>query len=322
MKTKIFLASLAIFSGAAVFASPAIVKSTLPKAYLAQRQTIEYTEYVTAIGEVVSADSVDIKADMPMIVDTVYYSSGDKVNNGDMLIKIDREQTARSMMELNEYSSIASLGAGTTITDYASILELIPEAVYSEYNGVVSSVNVKNGSLINANGTILTLSGTQPLSIESYISENKIAKINIGQSVEIESNAFGGQTYKGHIESIANAATKEYNGTSQETVVAVKIVFDSFDESIVKSGFTTSLKICVSDTREIEVIPYESVYTNEAGDYVYIFDNGCAKKRQITTGVEVPEGIEIISGIKSTDMIIYSDNEVKNGDFVAVEISS
>ncbi len=321
MKTKLFLATLALVSAFTVFASPAIVKSTLPKAYLAQRQTIEYTEYVNATGEIVSADSVDIKADMPMIVDEVYFTKGDNVQAGDALIKIDRENTAKSMMELNEYSSIASLGAGTVITDYTNILELIPEVIYSDYNGTVSSVNVKNGTLINADGTIMTLSGTQPLSVQSYISENKISKINIGQKVDIGSNAFGNQTYTGHVSNIADVATKEYNGTSQETVVEVTITFDSFDANIVKSGYTTNLKICVSETREINVVPYEAVFSDEQGEYVYTFENGYAKKQQVSTGVEISEGIEIISGIKSTDTIIYSDSNLTTGDFVAVEIS-
>ncbi len=321
MKTKLFLTTLAIVSAAAVLASPTIVKSALPKAYLAQRQTVEYTEYVNATGEIVSADSVDINANMPLIVEEVYYQSGDSVKLGDALIKVDKENTAKSMMELNEYSSIASLGAGTTITDYASILELIPETIHSDYNGTVSSVNVKKGSLVNADGTIMTLSGTQPLTIQSYITENRISKINIGQKVDIASSAFGDLTYTGHVSSIADIATKEYNGTSQETVVEVTIAFDSFDANVIKSGFTTNLKICVSDTREINIIPYEALFSDEFGEYVYIFENGCAKKCQVTTGVEIPEGIEVLSGIKSTDMIIYSDTNIKNGDYVTVEIS-
>ncbi len=318
MNKKFYLISLAVFCACAGLFAPRLYISTLPSAYTAQIKEIEYAEYVNAIGEIVSADSVEVTTELPIVIKNICKQSGDEVLKGEMLAEIDREKSAKSIIELGEYASIANISAISSSPDYMNIIEMIPQAIYSECDGVVSSVGVLNGGYIGAGGTVMTISGTEPLSVKVKISENKISKVNLGQKAKVSAGAFGDKTYDGYVASIADSATKEYSATLSQTVVEADIVIENADE-YVKSGYTAEVKISVSDKRQINVIPYEAVTQKDNNTFVYVFNDGTAKRKQITTGIETTEGIEVISGIASDDIIIYSDDELINGGYVAIK---
>ncbi len=320
MNNKVFLLSLsAILLFGCIF-MPKIYISTLPQAYISNLEEIEYIEYVNATGEIQRSDSIDITTDIPIVIDEVYKCEGEAVEAGEKIAAINREETAKNIIELGEYAAIAGDSMQYAQIDYVSVINLIPEAVFATESGTIEKVNASGGDYIGENGIIATISSNNPLIITANISENRISKIEVGQSVIISSGAFGERTYLGHIERIADNATKEYSGTSAQTVVQIEIVIDNADEMI-KSGFTTKLQICVSDARNIEILPYEALFCENEVSYVYVFEDGMAKRKTITTGVETAYGIEVLSGISSKDTVIYSENELSSGDYVAIMVN-
>ncbi|MBQ7132852.1 MAG: efflux RND transporter periplasmic adaptor subunit [Oscillospiraceae bacterium] len=318
MNKRFFLVSLSIFSLCAALCTPKLYISTLPSAYTTQMKQIKYTEYVNAVGEIVSADSIDVTTELPVVIGSVHKQTGDAVSKGELLAEIDKEKSAKNIIELGEYASLANIADFSTSPDYVNIIQTIPQAIYSEFDGIVSSVSASNGGFIAAGGTVMTISGTQPLSVKANINENRISKVNTGQKVIISAGAFGDRIYEGYVESIADSATKEYSAASSQTVVEVNIVIENADE-YVKSGYTADVKICVSEERELNIVPYEAVTNSGKSSFVYVFSDGTAKRKQITTGTETTEGIEVTSGIASDDILIYSDEELTNGGYVAIK---
>lgn len=318
MNKKVYLITLAVFCVCAAIFAPRLYISTLPSVNTVKIKQIEYAEYVNAIGEIVSADSVEVTTQVPIVVKNICKQLGDSVESGEMLVEIDREKSAKSIIELGEYASIANASSAYISPDYVNIIEMIPQAIYSECAGVVSSLSAKNGGYIAAGGTVMTISGSEPLSVNVGISENKISKVSLGQKVTVSAGAFGDKTYQGYVASIADSATKEYSAALSQTVVQANIAIENADE-YVKSGYTAEVKILVSDKRQINVLPYEALISEGKNSYVYVFENGTAKRRQITVGAETTEGIEICSGIADDDVIIYSDDELINGGYVAIK---
>ena len=294
---------------------PKIYQSNLPKTSVTQVKSVEYTDSVSAKGEVTKKDSQAIITEMPLVVSDVFVESGGSIAVGQQVISVDRNATARKIMKDNQYSSLLAMSGGTSVTSYDDVLMLIPERVYSKVSGTIESVYVKAGDTVAQGYTLVSLIGSDGLVINAPVSENYISKIQVGQNVLITGNGFDGE-YSGVVEEIANEAKKEYVGTTEDTVVEVKIRFTDADDSI-RMGYTAKVKILTAEKKTVHVLPYETVMEDENNkEYVYVFNNGVAVRKDVQTGLELGEGVEVVSGVAPGDPVLTSPGSISEGEYV------
>jgi multidrug efflux pump subunit AcrA (membrane-fusion protein) len=86
---------------------------------------------------------------------------------------------------------------------------------------------------------------------------------------------------------------------------------------------TAIIKIADYSKNNSLVIPINAIQRSETGDYVFVDENGVAKKRLIKGGATYGGKSEILSGLKSGDQLITEGaNEVEDGDKIKVLKSS
>jgi multidrug efflux pump subunit AcrA (membrane-fusion protein) len=294
---------------------PTVVVNSLPKAKIAQLKEIEYAESVSAKGEVSKKDSKTVEAPAPMVISKILVKKGDKIKSGQAIAEVDRSATAKKIMTSGQYSSFLS---GKSVSSYDEILSLVPSQVKSDFSGIVESVNAERGNFLSEGDKIISLIGSDAFVVKASVSENYISKIKVGQSAVITGNGFEGE-YSGTVEEIASEAKKEYVGTTEDTVVEVKIRFNDADENI-RPGYSAKVKIFTSEPKKIKVVPYEAVMQDENNnEYVYVFNNGIAVKKDIKTGAELSEGIEIADGLSGNENILSPSDNIKDGQYVKLE---
>lgn len=314
-KTIIFMSVLMVLLIIGVTAAPSIYKNFLPAANIVKLSEMKFTETVVATGIVNTPDSRSILTEIPIVVSEVCVSQGDVIEEGQVICTVNRDATVRYIMSLAASSPV--LGA----VDYSALTELIPEEISSPYSGCIESIIAKSGSSIGAEGTVAIVSGEGSLYVEAYISEKNISKIREGQEVIINGTGFGDRQYRGTIDYIAGSAIRKYNGTIEETVVDIRIRLDDADENV-KSGYTADLTIPVSDEELLRLAPYEAVESDESGSFVYVFSNGMAIRRNISTGRELSGGIEVTGGLYSGDYILSPAESLSDGEYVLITINS
>lgn len=318
MKKLVCLSIFTVFMSSVLALSPVLFNSLYKPCEVTRIETVKYTDYVNAKGQIGQYDERVIRTEYPVIVSEILFSKGDVIKSGDKLLSIDKEATAKKIMESNEYASLGIAGIGSSITDYDSISKMIPDFIYSESNGIVSSINIKSSDYIASNGIICTLLGNDNLTVVASVNENYIYDVKIGQPVIITGNAFGDKEYSGVVEEISNSARKQYVGASEETVVDVIVRITNTDDTI-KSGYTAKIKICTSSEKMVDIIPYDTVNQDDDGkEFVYVFSNGVAVRKDIGTGAELVDGVEVVYGVGESDNILKADEELSDGDLVKV----
>ena len=64
---------------------------------------------------------------------------------------------------------------------------------------------------------------------------------------------------------------------------------------------------------------YKAVRQDKDGtEYVYVFRDGVAVRKDIVTGLELSDGIEVLSGLLPEDKVLMSQEEIENGNYVKV----
>ncbi len=189
------------------------------------------------------------------------------------------------------------------------VLKSVPTAT------VVKVKKVEHVDTVSLSGTIMRNFTKEETYVQTYVSEQDISRVEIGQTAEITGDAFPSIVYTGTVDRISDTASKVQFGNVQKTAVEVKIKIDSPDETL-KQGYTASVKLITSEPSTMSLVPYEAVNQDDNGEYVYILRDGKAERLYIETGAELSGGIELKTTIYDSEKIITVDELVENGGAV------
>ena len=106
----------------------------------------------------------------------------------------------------------------------------------SPVDGVVTTVNVKNGDLVSSGMPSVVVTDTYNPSMTCNVKETDLSKVELGQEVTIKIPAYEGQEFKGKVTNIisnADFATKKAtndNGDFDILSYGIKVEFDNLEE--------------------------------------------------------------------------------------------
>ncbi len=167
---------------------------------------------------------------------------------------------------------------------------------------------------VTANGTVYSSADNWYAKV--YADESDIPSIALGQSAAVTGAAFP-EEISGRVTEISDTAEK-ING---RTVVAVTVAMED-DCSILKNGYTAKASIYTNEAEILNVLPYEAIMQDDVSEYVYIFENNKAKRRNIKTGIELPDCAEITEGLNGSTQVIASPDKVAENDLIKVKEQS
>lgn len=271
-------------------------------------KTKEVQETVTCSGRVEAADSEDVYVSVPCVADEVYVNVGDEVGKGDVLFSVDVESTK------------AVIAAAAGISSSMVPDEQIVKTVKAPVSGEVKSINVSAGSTLDSDSPCAVIASSDALQVKVAINENYIKNIQIGQPAVVSGTAFSADGYKGVVSYIAGSARQQYSGSVNVTVVDAIITLSEKDESL-KPGLSAKSKIIIGSQSKGIVIPYEYVMQNEDNEeYVYLYKDDCAVQCVISTGKELSDGLEVLSGLSAGDKVIQTPESIqKSGERVILQ---
>lgn len=156
-----------------------------------------------------------------------------------------------------------------------------------------------------AGAQLMTIADTSQIQAELKVDEADIARIAIGQSVDVYAAAFPDTALKGTVEKIALAPTIEGQGRAYK--VTVRIAAPS--GLALRSGMSVRADIHLGDGQRKLAVPVEAVNTDsdEAGKtvrYVWLAKDGVARKATVETGVSDDRWEIVLRGVSPGDTVI------------------
>ncbi|MDT8401298.1 MAG: efflux RND transporter periplasmic adaptor subunit [Bacteroidales bacterium] len=254
-------------------------------------------------------------------------------------------KVAQAEVEAAEYS-VKSAEASLSEANEA----LLKTTVYAPMSGTISLLLVEQGERVV--GTEM-MTGTEMLRIADLsrmeaqvaVNENDIISVKLKDTALIEVDAYLDQKFKGIVTEIANSATTTGMSADQVTTFDVKIFIlpESYSELMegtgknpFRPGMSTTVGIQTQTKHDIITVPIQAVTTRtdstdtslaladeEVKTLVFASDGTYALAREVKTGIQDNNYIEIISGIEeNTDVIAapYSAISKKLSDSTLIEI--
>jgi len=216
-------------------------------------------------------------------------------------------------------SEIRALEAQVDLTaqEIAQAEERLSLATFiSAEDGVVLFVGGEKGNRVAEGTRLIVVGNTDTLEVTANINEMDAGNLKIGQPVKIKCAVLPEKEFQGEVSRVSNAAvtTSSQENTGVSLPVTVRITGDTAG---LKLGFTVDLFITTMQEKDLLTVPVEGIVTQDESTFVYVVDNGVAKKREIKTTLGNELNDVVISGLKEEEEIILNPSpELQDGQKV------
>jgi membrane fusion protein, multidrug efflux system len=207
-------------------------------------------------------------------------------------------------------AKLISYVAGIKPTDelYEDVVTMAP------ISGVVGVKNVKMGDqLTAASPSIFTIFSIDRLKIYVDIPEKYYAQVRRGVAALLELDAIPGRVINGVISNI-RPVVDDVSRTSQAEIII------NNPAHLIRPGMFARVDLILQRKNNAILLPYDALLGME-NQYVYVVVGDKAVKRNVRTGMQQGNIIEILTGISPSDKVIINGQKVVD-DGVKVKIIS
>ncbi len=266
-------------------------------------------------------ETMNIAPSLTGHIEHIYVEVGSRVQKGSMLVRMDQTQLNTTRINLastkTEFERVSALKQSGSISQQvydqtkAGYDQLAENEKFLEQNtfvkaqfaGVISAKYYEDGEMY-AGQPILTLTQISRLKAIINIPETYFPMVKQGMKVEIESDIYPGEVFPATIEIVyptIDAASHTFQA---------KLNIPNASEKI-RPGMYVRTRLAVGEVDAI-VVPYQSVLklTGSNDRYVFVNDNGTARRVAVTLGQRYDDRIEIIpvesGALKAGDELVVT----------------
>jgi len=173
--------------------------------------------------------------------------------------------------------------------------------LFAPISGKIIEINVVLGAMVDQTTEILTIMDPTLLCIDAEIYEKDIAKIRIGQEVEVSVPAYPGETFVGKTSYISDVLNEETRTITVRTEVKNK-------DFKLKPGMFAEIKISLNNQSKALVLPEEAILDDKGDNIVFLKRNGKYFPIIVEIGAKEKGYIEIIRGLQEGDEVVIKGN--------------
>jgi len=229
--------------------------------------------------------------------------------------------------------------------------DLSKTTIYAPMSGTVSALNKEQGEIALGSqfqaDVILVIADLSEMEAQVNVDENDIVSIHPGQAAEIQADALLAQPLKGKVSEISSSANTAASGTTeQKTEFEIKIGIVNPPKTL-RPGMTATADIVTNTNPRALSVPLQSVALRTVDqlvrkgekrkdaearfkpdkdgfvEVVFVIENGKAVARQVKTGIQSDELIEIVDGLKDGEEVVTGSyraisKDLENGAVVRI----
>ncbi len=298
-----------------------------------------FTNALTISGSVEANEQIQIRTEIPGIIENIFFTEGTTINKGDLIIQLNDDElqarlqqalTQQKLAEENEgrakqllakqaisqqeYDAILadlhSLQANTQLTR----AQLSKTAIRAPFSGRIGLRNVSIGEYITSNMIIANLVDADPVKISFSIPEKYNHQVNknnrIRFAIDGSKDTFQAKVYA--IEPAIDIRTR---------TLSLKALADNKEGRLLPGTFA-KIELPLTVIEDAILIPTEAIIPILNGKKVFIVRNGIAQGVEVETGTRTNESILINKGVSVGDTVLITGiMSLREGSPVKVTIN-
>ncbi len=226
-------------------------------------------------------------------VNSIKVEIGDEVNKGDVLFTVNGINP--------NMNQTASLGAN-----------LIIQGVKAPIDGIVSNINITKGQILLPSEPPMLIVNLNDIYVQIGVTGDIINKLEKNQEARVIIDSVSEDAVEGKIVKISPVSdlrTQLYSVTAE---IKNK-------DKLIKPGMFAQVIIKTDVMENVIVVPSDTVFYRDNVAYVYVVNDGTALEREVETGLDTGEMINVTKGLnKGEPVVTKGHNFIDDGTKVEV----
>ncbi|MDO3721046.1 efflux RND transporter periplasmic adaptor subunit [Marinobacter sp. chi1] len=286
-----------------------------------------WTPAIKAVGSIEAVNGVQVANEVPGVIQSINFESGDSVKQGDVLIRLNTDideaalRTRRAEAELaaQEFKRVSDLLPKRAVSQSqydeakanfdaarARVNEaeatLSKKVIRAPFDGTLGIRMVDQGEYIATGTPIVEVNMLAPIYVDYTLSEKNLPEVATGYPVVATVAAVPDQQFAGEVSAINTSVNPETR------TVRIRATLSNDGNQLRPGMFATVMTRQPKDD-EVITVPRTAVSYNTYGDFVFVVEeNGegtlVVNRRTVDTG-ETREGrVAVLSGLEEGETVV------------------
>lgn len=272
---------------------------------------------VSAAGQAEAASRAQVLSRVEGFIQEVLVQENSSVSEGQLLIRLDSTEYAlaaasaqadlvdaqarfqemtfgtdeitdpRARKERNRLARARSGLARAEVAVREAEIALARTSVRAPFEGRVANLMVVEGQQVSPGAELLSVVDLDPIKVEVQVLEAEIGYLQAGRRATVSFAAFPGETFSGRISTI-NPVVDPNTRTGRVTVLL------SNPRGRIKPGMYARVSLEANYFPDRILVPRSAILEKDRRTMLFVFEDGRAKWRYVTTGLENDTQVEIV----------------------------
>ncbi len=290
---------------------------------------------VTAAGQAASVQGAPLHAEVGGRIRRILVRENSAVGSGDLLVEMDtteyalalararaellRAQAAFQEMTLfdheipdpqvrEERSRLARARSGLAQAEVVlrqAELDLERTTVRAPFAGRVANLRVVEGQRVGAGAELLTVVALDPIRVEAKVLEGELGALAEGRRGRVRFAALAGETFAGRVVSINPVV--DADRTARVTLEVAN------PQGRIKPGMWAQVTLEARGYPDRILVPRGAILEKDRRTMLFVYEEGRAKWRYVTTGLENDRFVEIVEhpetdGVRPGEIVLVENH--------------
>lgn len=274
-------------------------------------------------GTLLGNESVQIQPETQGKIVGIYFSEGQRVSKGQLLVKLndaelqaslkkavaqaklaaEKEARLKKLLEINgvsreEYENALNQWQSLQ-ADIESIQAKLDETeIRAPFSGTIGLRSASVGSFVSPTSTIATLEQLDQVKLDISIPEKYADIATVGSELDfmVEGNS---QTYKARIYAIDPKIDEDTRSLKLRGICANP-------SGVLHAGAFAKVKLQLRKSGAAILVPTESLVPDMKGNKVFLVKQGTLQPQPVTIGIRTSDRVEITKGLFAGDSLVVT----------------
>ncbi|MDN6319703.1 MAG: efflux RND transporter periplasmic adaptor subunit [Marinobacter sp.] len=290
-------------------------------------RTESWTPSIKAVGSIKAINGIEVANEVPGVIASINFESGDTVKKGDILIRLNtaideaavRTRKAEAHLAEQEFKRISDLLPKRAVSqsqydeskaNYDAAKARVNEAeaqlskkvIRAPFDGTLGIRMVDQGAYIATGTPIVEVNMLDPIYVDYTLSEKNLTNVSSGYSVIATVAAVPDQQFEGKVSAINTSINPETR------TVRVRATLDNPD-NLLRPGMFATIRTRQPEDDEVVTVPRTAISYNTYGDYVFTVEENdegdlVVNRRSVETGETRDPRVAITSGLEAGEQVV------------------
>ena len=299
-----------------------------------------------AIGTVTAVRGVTVSADLPGVIDQIFFESGQAVREGEVLVVLDTRQEQAQMAAAEAQRVLARLNfnrmqelldqrvvskaefdsataqsreAEARVGEIRAVIER--KTIRAPFTGVLGIRQVNKGQYLAGGDPIVPLQSVNPIYVNIGVPQQAIAQVRAGRDVRITAESLANAEFHGRVTAVDSVVDETTRNIQVQATLANP-------DGTLRPGMFVQAAIGVGSEQTVIALPGSAISYAPYGDSVFVVsdlkdDKGHSyrgvRQQFVKLGPSRGDQISVLSGLKPGDEVVTSGVfKLRNGAPVLV----